>query len=200
MEKVYTAKEINKYMGYNKSQQNDNKQQFMTRCKNAGLTVEDIPTPRGVPNKYKIIEDNFYIEGENWVPCYCYNEWEVSDLGRIRRISTKKLLGGDNKTNGYICITGKPEIGGKKRYSVHRLVYFSFHLDETKYEEELNIDHINGCRSDNRLSNLRAVSSRENVQHREQNNKTIQAILGELIIKYGYEKILEYLKNYEDIS
>lgn len=197
MEKVYTAKEINEYMGYQKSQQNDNKQQFMTRCKNAGLILEDIPTPRGSKNLYKILIDDFKRDGEIWVPCYCYNEWEVSNHGRVRRISTKKLLGQTDKIHNYINITGKPEIGGKKRYSVHRLIYFSFHLDEVDLEDVLFIDHINGVRSDNRLENLRAVSARRNIKAREENNKKLQALLGELIIKHGYDEVYEYLLKME---
>jgi hypothetical protein len=198
MERIYSAREINEYMGYNKSQQNDNKKQFMTRCKNAGLILEDIPTKQGLPNKYKIIEDNFKIEGEEWRPCYCYNEWEVSNKGRVRRISTKKLLGGTSSdVHGYINITGKPEVGGKKRYSVHRLIYFSFHPEEIEKENILVIDHINGCRGDNRIENLRAISSRKNVEFREENNKQIQELLGKLIIQYGYEKVYDYLLTFE---
>ena len=199
MEKIYTAKEINEYMGYvDKAQQNNNKQQLMARARNAGLILEDLPTKRGCANKYKIVEDNFKIDGEEWVPCYCYSEWEVSNLGRVRRISTKNLLGAQDSVSSYVMINGKEEIGGKKRYSVHRLVYFSFHKDEIPLEEVLVIDHINGCRSDNRLKNLRAASTRENVKAREENNKAIQVVLGELIIKHGYEKVLKYLENYRD--
>jgi hypothetical protein len=196
MEKVYTAKEINQYMGYNKTQQNDAKQQFMTRCKNAGLILEDIPTKQGLPNLYKIVSDDFKREGEIWKTCYCYKEWEVSNQGRVRRISTKKLLGEGNSSS-YITISGKVEIGGKKRYQAHRLIYFTFHPEHIELENDLQIDHINGCRTDNRLENLRAVSPRQNIQARECNNKQIQAVLGELIIKYGYEKIYNYLADFE---
>lgn len=200
MEKVYTAKEINEYMGYEgKSQQNNNKQQLMARAKNAGLILEDLPTKRGCANKYKIIEDNFKIEGEEWVPCYCYNEWEVSNLGRVRRISTKNLLGAQDPVSSYVMITGKEEVGGKRRYSVHRLIYFSFHPDQVSLEGDLVIDHINGQRNDNRLENLRALSSRENITAREENNKRIQEILGRLIIEEGYEKVLKYLESYKTL-
>lgn len=171
----------------------------MTRAKNAGLILEDLPTKRGCANKYKIVEDNFKIEGEEWVPCYCYNEWEVSNLGRVRRISTKNLLGAQDPVSSYIMITGKEGVGGKHRYSVHRLVYFSFHLDQVSLENDLVIDHINGQRNDNRLENLRALSSRENIVAREDNNKRIQEVLGRLIIEEGYEKVLEYLENYKSL-
>lgn len=195
MEKIYSAKEINEYMGYNKSQQNDSKQQFMTRCKNAGLIVEDIPTKRGCKNLYKIIEDNFKKDGEEWVQCYCNPDWEVSNLGRIRRVSTKKLLGGLSKGESYITITGNPN-GKQQRFMLHRLVYFSFNPEQIKLAESLFIDHINGCRTDNQLINLRAVSPRRNVEAREENNKGLQALLGELIIKHGYDKVYEYLNNF----
>ena len=61
----------------------------------------------------------------------------------------------------YICIGGK-------MYLAHRLIWFMLH-DE--WPEE--IDHINGVRFDNRLSNLRVATSRQNKQNRRtQSNNT----------------------------
>jgi hypothetical protein len=46
---------------------------------------------------------------------------------------------------------------------------------------------------------LRALSSRENVAAREENNKRIQEVLGKLIIEEGYEKVLKYLESYKTL-
>lgn len=190
--KTYTAKEINQYMGYNKTQQNDNKQQFMTRCKNAGLILQDIPTPRGCPNQYIILKDDFFIQDEIWKVCYCYPEWEVSSLGRVRRIATKKLLGQAGE-DGYVSITGKGENNKTKRFMAHRLIYFTFYPELIEQQDHLVIDHIDGCRSNNAITNLRAISSRRNTNLREENNKPIQELVGQLIIKYGYEETYKKL-------
>ena len=106
---TYTSKELNEMIGYcDKSGSNSSKQAILTRCKNAGLIVEALDTPRGKPNQYIIIENNFLLPDERWIVCYCNDEWEVSNMGRIRRISTKKLMGYTSE-DGYsrICMIDK---------------------------------------------------------------------------------------------
>lgn len=194
METLYSAKEINDIMGYVGGTQNNSKEQLMTRCRNAGLIIESVETPRGCPNKYRIIENNLTLPNEEWRVCVMYNEWEVSSLGRIRRINTKKLLG-QADSSGYVAITGKNE-GGKgnktARYLVHRLVYFSFH-PEVEPDKALIIDHINGKRDDNRLSNLRCLSTQTNTRLRDEHQGELQSLMFSLIQKYGYEALKKKL-------
>ena len=77
LEKIYSSKELNEIIGYQGGIQNNSKEQLMTRCKNAGLIVEALDTPRGKPNQYKIIKNNFLLPNEKWIDCVCYNNWEV---------------------------------------------------------------------------------------------------------------------------
>jgi len=49
----------------------------------------------------------------------------------------------------------------RKRYSVHRLIYKAYH-PEWDIQSPLEIDHINRQKKDNRLDNLRLVTSQEN--------------------------------------
>lgn len=187
-EKIYSSKELNEILGYEGGIQNNSKEQLMTRCRNAGLIVEALDTPRGKPNQYKIIENNFLIEGEKWIDCVCYDFWEVSNLGRIRRKNTKKLLG-QAGADGYISITGKSEKGhGEKtaRYMAHRIVFLSF-FPEYIDRKDLVIDHINGKKNDNRIENLRPTSNLGNVRFREENQTKIQSLVFQLVNKYGYE-------------
>jgi hypothetical protein len=51
---------------------------------------------------------------------------------------------------------------GQKRYMAHRLAWFSVHGSWPN----LDIDHINGDRNDNRLENLREASRSENCANR----------------------------------
>ena len=81
-----------------------------------------------------------------------YNGFIVKDNGTIKNkfgnvIGTKKL-------NGYITVT----LNGKQLLA-HRIVWKAFNGE---IPEGMEIDHINTIRDDNRLENLRLVSSSEN--------------------------------------
>jgi hypothetical protein len=60
---------------------------------------------------------------------------------------------------------------GKKIYKSHRLIWI---MELGNIPEGFQIDHINGVRTDNRIANLRLVTSQENSrnQRRPVNNKT----------------------------
>lgn len=74
---------------------------------------------------------------------------EVSDDWKKRCVSVK--------SNGYLQCTLY-----RKRFYIHRLVYESW---VGSIPKGYDIDHINGIKSDNRVSNLRAVSRSENLKH-----------------------------------
>lgn len=196
-QKSYSSKELNEIIGYvDISGSNSSKSAVITRCRNAGLEVKALDTVRGTPNKYIIIENNFCLDGEEWKDCYCNNDWEVSNFGRIRRKSTKKLMGNIDLKSGYKRITMMDKTTGKQQTKmIHRLVYFSFHPELIKDEEYLQIDHINGIRTDNNLTNLQPLSNIQNTQKRDECQEKIRLITTDLIIKYGYEKVEEKLQN-----
>lgn len=193
MTKTYSSQELNTIIGYvDESGQNSDKKTILSRCKNAGLIVKDIPTKRGLPNKFVIIEDNFHKEGEIWVDCYCDTELEVSNLGRVRKKKTKKLVG-YTSGNSYPSTNTIDSNGKQVRRSLHRLIYFSFHPEMIENEKYLQIDHINGIRTDTRLENLRPLTSVENAKARDENQSNIKSLQTELITKIGYEKLQEHL-------
>ena len=196
-QKTYSSQELNAIIGYvDKSGSNNSKQQVLTRCCNAGLKVEALDTPRGTANKYIIIEDNFHLEGEQWTDCYCNDEWEVSNLGRIRRKNTKKLMGSVDSTTGYLRVSMVDKSTGKQSNKmVHRMVYFSFYPELIENEEHLQIDHQNGIRTDNTLSNLSAMGNILNIKNRDENQERVRFITTELIIKYGYDAVEKKLQD-----
>jgi hypothetical protein len=62
-------------------------------------------------------------------------------------------LAGTKRTDGYIRVKFQ-----KRFYFAHRLIYFIETGEQPDY-----IDHINGDRSNNRISNLRAATNSENM-------------------------------------
>jgi len=83
--------------------------------------------------------------------------YEVSDSGLVRRID-----GGLIKS--FVLNTGyaQVQLSKRKKYSVHRLVAFSFCYG---FKEGLVVNHKNGIRNDNRCENLEWVTASENNFH-----------------------------------
>lgn len=82
--------------------------------------------------------------------------WAVSRPGR-GRIFAGKAAGYVSKRDGYVCL-----MVDHKMYRAHRIAF----LLQTGSHPVLDIDHINGDRSDNRWENLRQVSKSKNQQNR----------------------------------
>ena len=78
----------------------------------------------------------------------------------IRKSSGKPAKSMD--VHGYIQVGYQ-----KKVYKAHRLIWAIIH---GKFPDE-SIDHINGIRSDNRISNLRIVTKQQNSHNQQQKNK-----------------------------
>lgn len=102
---------------------------------------------------------------EIWKQIKDYPKYEVSNLGNVRNINTKKLLKPRRTTRGYYRVALYLSNSNGKHYgkdmAIHRLVLETFNPTEDK---TLTIDHINCNTKDNRLENLRWLSIRDNVR------------------------------------
>lgn len=95
---------------------------------------------------------------EKWITIREHPNYEVSNRGNVR-----------NKRNGYIL---KPQLNRKdgyhrvslngKRYYVHRLVADAFFDGE---HQEMDVNHIDGNRLNNDLTNLEWCTRKENIKH-----------------------------------
>lgn len=97
---------------------------------------------------------------EVWKDIKDYNGlYQVSDLGNVKSLKwgKEKVLKPSIDTGYYRVILYKDRI--RKTYLVHRLVYETFNG-----KTDLFIDHvIEGNKFDNRLSNLQAITHRNNI-------------------------------------
>ena len=88
--------------------------------------------------------------------------YQVSNLGRVKNARTNQMLKPLSNGNGYFQVAIRKN-GVPKRCLLHRLVAQSFFSD---FSTDLETNHKNGNKADNRLCNLEAVTRSENLIHR----------------------------------
>lgn len=95
---------------------------------------------------------------EFWLPVPFAKSYSVSNLGRVRgplRICKCSL-----EKRGYLRKRLKNDFGRYETWAVHRLIMVTF-----VGPSELEVNHKNGIKSDNRLENLEYVTRTENMRH-----------------------------------
>jgi hypothetical protein len=105
---------------------------------------------------------------ENWRPVpMAVGIYSVSDQGRVRRerpacgTSRGFIHSPPHDKDGYLYLS--LHVGGRRiRYRVHRLVMEAF---VGPAPEGMQVNHLNGRKTDNRLVNLEYVTSAENTAH-----------------------------------
>ena len=83
--------------------------------------------------------------------------YSISNYGRVRNDKTGLILK-FGKAGGYPIIT----MGHKKTYLVHRLVAKTFIPNP---ENKRTVNHLDGCKINNHVSNLEWATYSENIKH-----------------------------------
>lgn len=100
---------------------------------------------------------------EKWLKVKGYEErYEISDMGRIRRLSDGGLMRPAINQNGYQHVVLSKN-GKTKDFRVHRLV--ATHFIENKAGKR-DVNHKNGIKTDNRAANLEWLTHSENELHK----------------------------------
>lgn len=100
---------------------------------------------------------------EWWVQLEGYgNLYQISSLGRVRRIDSGKILKNLLNPNGYLHVVLSC-YGITKTVDVHRLVAETFILN---IDSKREVNHIDGIKTHNDVDNLEWVHSWENTRHK----------------------------------
>lgn len=90
-----------------------------------------------------------------------YPNYEVSNLGNVRNRKTGRVLRPGRQKDGYLLV-GLCKDGKEKKFLVHRLVATAFISNP---DNKLQVNHINGNKTDNRVENLEWNTDSENQKH-----------------------------------
>ena len=123
-----------------------------------------------------------------------YEDYLISDQGRVYSYYTKKFLKPRKNNSGYFQI-GLRKNGVRKFYIIHRLVALAFIYN---LENKPTVNHIDGCKINNHVSNLEWATDKENVQH-SYDNGLQKAIKGSkhYRAKLSENQVLEIRKLYK---
>lgn len=107
---------------------------------------------------------------EVWVPAYAWPEYAVSSKGRVKRVAGGRgtraghVLSQRTNRDGYACVT-LYRLNKKKGFLVNRLVCAAFYGPPP--EGDYHAAHIDGDKSNNRMSNVRWATRQENEADKE---------------------------------
>mgnify|MGYP000184435971 CR=1 FL=1 len=100
---------------------------------------------------------------EKWKTIKGHDNYLISDFGNVYSIKTKKLLKSDNLRSGYKSVCIRDILGTPKAWKIHRLVALHFIPNEDSTKN--NVNHIDGDKLNNNVSNLEWVTGAYNTQH-----------------------------------
>ena len=99
------------------------------------------------------------IYNEIWRQIDGYENYYVSNFGRVKNINTERILKQSKNKDGY-CQIYLYNDGKAKTFKVHRLVAFAFIGDSN-----LSVDHINHDKTNNEVTNLRFATRSQQQQN-----------------------------------
>lgn len=168
--------------------------------------VMNITEDECVVNLKDLIEDGVV---EEWKDIEGYPGYQVSNMGRVKSLvkpyrKQEKILKGTPNTVGYLLVQLYPEPCKRKSLLVHRVVMMIFQPNPAM--EQLEVNHKDLDRTNNKLSNLEWVTSEVNKAHYYKSEKfksvVFNAPKGEdqhLSVLTG-EQVIEIRRRYDEVK
>lgn len=122
---------------------------------------------------------------KNWIKLSFNENYAINIDGEVANLKTGLIVKGSER-NGYLRISIR-----NKQYSIHRLVWETFNQP---IPEGYYIDHIDGNKSNNALSNLRLVTQSDNMKNAMKNGHKGQ------ILVFQYDKEGNFIQEFESIQ
>lgn len=142
-----------------------------------------------------MISSEKILDCEFWKEIKGFENYKISSLGRVISIKTNRIMKQFTR-NGYFKITLSNKTEKNKKFTVHRLVAEAFLED---FDNNLEVDHIDRVKSNNKVDNLRCVNRRQNTNNQSSNmilklSDYLEKIANEQSI-ITIEELLNYFKN-----
>ena len=167
---------------------------FKSRLPNARLSREWVfttvlPSIRkyGYFNMFKSKKKKrVIIDGVKFYRHYTFSDYAANKDGVVINLKTKRIIKISKSNSGYLYFSiYNKKLKKTKTYAQHRFVYEVF---KEKIPTNLEIDHLNNLKSDNRIKNLQLLTKKQNIE--KSNNKPIISIS----IKTGEKRRFDSIK------
>ena len=118
------------------------------------------------------IKKRVVIDGVKYYKHYTFSDYAANKDGDVINLKTKKIMNKCKNNSGYLFFgIYNKKLKKPKSYAQHRFVYEVF---KGKIPPNLEIDHINNIKTDNRIKNLQLLTHKQNVEKSQ--SKTIISI------------------------